>query len=169
MVREKKTEGSNPEDKTVNSLGRKQQVYGPVCWWCCALLRGDLAKMTRFIGVRMGVALRKPILVEWHKEETGEQKGDSQCKDSSKWSRRLGLRWRRIQVYEMSEARWLTVCVWTAQRGSVGEETPGADESGQSEGMKWLEWREGMSSSYSGCSVGPLTHCPSHFKNTLKT
>lgn len=31
-VREKKTEGSNPEDKTVNSLGRKQRAYGPVCW-----------------------------------------------------------------------------------------------------------------------------------------
>lgn len=36
--------------------------------------------MTRFVGVRMGVALRKPILIEWHKEETGEKKGDSQAK-----------------------------------------------------------------------------------------
>lgn len=36
--------------------------------------------MTRFVGVRMGVTLRRPILVEWHKEETGEKKSDSQCK-----------------------------------------------------------------------------------------
>lgn len=36
--------------------------------------------MTRFKGVRRVVTLRKPILVEWHKEEAGEKKGDSQCK-----------------------------------------------------------------------------------------
>lgn len=46
--------------------------------------------MTRFVGVRMAVTLRKPILVEWHKEETGEKKGDSQCKSLFQGEQEIG-------------------------------------------------------------------------------
>ena len=49
-----------------------------------------LAKMTRFIGVRVVGTLRKHILVEWHKEETGEKKGDSQCKRLFQGEREIG-------------------------------------------------------------------------------